>query len=45
MNANGTAPNVFEAGLPMFSYDLNATPHDVLEDVMRSGVEVVAEHG
>lgn len=33
MNANSAAPNVFGAGLPTFSYDLNATPHDVLEDV------------
>jgi cytochrome P450 len=33
MNVNSAAPNVFEAGLPTFSYDLNATPHDVLEDV------------
>ncbi|POY04028.1 cytochrome P450 [Mycobacterium kansasii] len=33
MNVNSAAPNVFEAGLPTFSYDLNATPHDILEDV------------
>lgn len=33
MNANSTAPNVFDAGLPMLSYDLNATPHDVVDDV------------
>jgi cytochrome P450 len=33
MNVNSAAPNVFEADLPTFSYDLNATPHDVLEDV------------
>lgn len=33
MKASGTAPNVFEAGLPTFTYDLNATPHDVLDDV------------
>ncbi len=32
-NANSTAPSVFDAGLPTFSYDLNATPHDILEDV------------
>ncbi|MFI5507840.1 cytochrome P450 [Mycobacterium sp. NPDC051804] len=28
-----TAPNVFDAGLPTFTYGLDATPHDVLEDV------------
>lgn len=33
MNANGATPNVFEAGLPSFSYSLTATPQDVLEDV------------
>ena len=33
MKSNSTAPNVFEAGLPSFGYDLNATPHDILEDV------------
>jgi cytochrome P450 len=33
MTANSTAPSVFDAGLPAFSYDLDATPHDVLEDV------------
>jgi cytochrome P450 len=33
MNVNSAAPNVFEAGLPTFSYGLNATPHDILEDV------------
>src|SRR5246127_301582 len=33
MNMNSAAPSVFEAGLPTFSYDLTATPHDVLEDV------------
>ncbi len=33
MSASNAAPNVFEAGLPTFSYHLNATPHDVLEDV------------
>jgi cytochrome P450 len=32
MNAHSTAPNVFEAGLPTFTYGLDATPHDVLED-------------
>ena len=36
MNAHSAAPNVFEAGLPTFSYDLTATPHDVLEDVRRA---------
>ena len=33
MNANSTAPSVFDGGLPTFSYDLSATPHDVVEDV------------
>lgn len=33
MSASGTAPNVFEAGLPTFTYDLDATPHGVLDDV------------
>ncbi len=33
MNANGTAPNVLDAGLPTFSYDFTATPQDILEDV------------
>ena len=33
MTANSTAPSVFDAGLPSFSYALDATPHDVLEDV------------
>ncbi|MGE2737723.1 cytochrome P450 [Mycolicibacterium vaccae] len=28
-----TAPNVFEAGLPKFSYGLDATPHDIFEEV------------
>jgi cytochrome P450 len=33
MRANSTAPSVFDAGLPTFSYDLDATPQDVFEDV------------
>ena len=33
MNANSTAPTFFDGGLPTFSYDLSATPHDVVEDV------------
>src|SRR5690348_14488074 len=33
MNANSTAPNVLDAGLPTFNYSLTATPHDILEDV------------
>ena len=33
MNANSTAPSVFDGGLPTFGYDLSATPHDVVEDV------------
>jgi cytochrome P450 len=28
-----TAPNVFDAGLPTFSYDLTATPNDILDDL------------
>lgn len=30
---NSTAPNVFDAGLPAFTYSLTASPHDILEDV------------
>lgn len=33
MTANSTAPNVFDAGLPTFSYDLAATPQDILDDL------------
>jgi cytochrome P450 len=33
MNAGSAAPSVFEADLPTLSYDLTATPHDILEDV------------
>lgn len=33
MNVNSVAPNVFDAGLPTLSYNLTATPHDILEDV------------
>ncbi|OBF60885.1 cytochrome [Mycobacterium sp. 852002-53434_SCH5985345] len=33
MNVSSAAPNVFEAGLPTFSYDFTATPQDILEDV------------
>lgn len=36
MSAHATAPNVFDAGLPTFSYDLTATPFDILEDVRRA---------
>lgn len=36
MNTHGTAPNVFDAGLPTFDYGLTATPHDVLEDVRKA---------
>ena len=32
MNSS-SAPNVFDAGLPTFTYGLDATPHDILEDV------------
>ena len=33
MTSTGTAPSVFEAGLPTFEYSLTAAPHDILEDV------------
>lgn len=33
MNANSTAPSVFDAGLPTLSYGFTATPSDILEDV------------
>ncbi len=33
MDVTSAAPNVFEAGLPTFSYDLTASPHDILDDV------------
>lgn len=33
MTVTSTAPSVFDADLPTFSYDLTATPHDILEDV------------
>lgn len=33
MNVNSAAPNVFDAGLPTFTYGFDATPHDILEDV------------
>ena len=36
MNAQSTAPNVFEAGLPTFTYSLTATPHDILDDVRKA---------
>lgn len=36
MNAHSTAPNVFDAGLPTFTYGLDATPHDILEDVRQA---------
>lgn len=36
MGAHLTAPNVFDAGLPTFSYDLTATPRDILEDVRKA---------
>src|SRR5262245_58048710 len=32
MSVHSAAPNVLDAGLPTFSYDLSATPHDILED-------------
>lgn len=33
MNVNATAVSVFEADLPTFSYDLNAAPNDILDDL------------
>lgn len=34
MNVNGAVPpSVFDAGLPTFSYDLDATPHDIFADL------------
>lgn len=33
MTVTSTAPSVFDADLPTFSYDLTASPHDILEDV------------
>ncbi|EHB44948.1 Linalool 8-monooxygenase [Mycolicibacterium rhodesiae JS60] len=33
MTVNNATPSVFEAGLPTFSYDLNATPNDILDDL------------
>lgn len=33
MEMTHTAPNVFDAGLPTFSYDLTATPNDILDDL------------
>ncbi|HEY7050614.1 MAG TPA: cytochrome P450 [Mycobacterium sp.] len=36
MNVNSTAPNVFDAGLPTFTYSLTAAPHDILEDVRKA---------
>lgn len=33
MNAHSAAPNVFEAGLPAFTYGLSAGPHDIVEDL------------
>lgn len=33
MTVNCTAPNVFDAGLPTFTYGLDATPHDVVDEV------------
>jgi cytochrome P450 len=36
LNAHSTAPSVFDAGLPTFTYSLDATPHDILEDVRQA---------
>ncbi len=33
MTIASAAPNVFDAGLPTFSYGLDATPHDVIDDL------------
>lgn len=33
MNTRSAAPNVLDAGLPTFTYDFTATPHDILNDV------------
>ncbi|MGV0797913.1 cytochrome P450, partial [Mycolicibacterium elephantis] len=33
MTVTSTAPSVFDADLPSFSYTLTASPHDILEDV------------
>lgn len=34
--SSSTAPSVFEAGLPAFTYGLDATPHDVIDDLRRA---------
>lgn len=36
MSVHNPAPNVFEAGLPTFSYSLTATPHDIFGDVRKA---------
>jgi cytochrome P450 len=36
MTTNSAAPNVFDAGLPTFSYGLTATPQDVFDDVLQA---------
>ena len=36
MTAHSAAPNVFEAGLPAFTYGLTSSPHDVVEDLRRA---------
>ncbi|WP_059016997.1 cytochrome P450 [Mycobacterium sp. M26] len=36
MSTSAAVPNVFEAGLPAFTYGLDATPHDVLDDLRRA---------
>lgn len=33
MTISSAAPTVFDAGLPTFSYGLDATPHDVIDDL------------
>ncbi len=33
MTITSAAPTVFDAGLPTFSYGLDATPHDVIDDL------------
>ena len=39
MSTSAAVPNVFEAGLPAFTYGLDATPHDILDDLRRAQSE------
>jgi cytochrome P450 len=36
MTISGGAPNVFDAGLPTLTYDMTASPHDIVDDVRRA---------